>query len=234
MKGIPVKQLAVDTKVGPKGDRVEALRRRPGDMTQWAGKVNFVVGMNNPAIVTLEPPELRCIGVIEEQLYGHEVREKLGIGDEKLQIQRTKGKYHLGDTKGAQVSILPLPTHRAYEAYMGMKIDVCRWRMNILMDGLSAFEELAWVYGYPGTRIIRVGDVNMRVDDVAVRCKAPDANPETGEYDMDNVTGLTNFMLANRPDVVSAHHRGARHIMGIYGVVLNNGFLRLGDEIRLL
>lgn len=235
MRGIPVPQLAVDNKVGPKGDRVEGLRRRPGDVTQWASKANFIVGMNNPAIVTLEPPEISCTGVIEGQLYGHEVRKKLGMdADATLHIQSTKGKYHLGDTKGAQVSILPLPTHRAYEAYMGTKIDVRRWRMNILMDGLEAFEELSWIDGYPGTRIIRIGNVNMRVDDVAVRCKASDANPETGKYDMDNMTGLTNLMLSNRPDFVSAHHAGARHIMGIYGVVLTNGFLRLGDEIRLL
>ena len=58
-------------------------------------------------------------------------------------------------------------------------IDEARFRSNIAIDGVPAWEELAWE-----NRRIRVGEVEFSFVRQKGRCLATHANPATGERDL--------------------------------------------------
>lgn len=223
--------LIVNPTVGVLDDRRIAIRRRSGDLTQRGdgfNKQDFVVCANTAAMAKERPV---FVGTNHEldPTYVESLR-KLRPNDE-LVVQDTRGEYHLADTAGPQVSFINLATLRAFGEMMGVEIHPDRFRMNVWITGLPAFAEYDWVDRYPGTREILVGDIHMRIDDAAERCKAPHANPETGEFDLQITKALMEFMGQRG---YKSPHRGVAHVMGIYGVVLNEGVLNVGDEIRLL
>jgi uncharacterized protein YcbX len=231
---IPERQLAVNTVVGVMNDRRFALRRRPGDLTRRADKFNkfdYVVCANTAAMAN-ERPDFVGNGA-DYQLdpdYLTSLKGRLRNGND-VRLHDTHGAYHLGDTGGPQVSFINLATVRTLEEFAGAAIDPERFRMNAWIEGLPAFAEYDWVDQYPGTREMMVGNVCMRIDDASERCKATHANPATGEYDMDMVPLLMAFMGARG---YKSPHRGVTNVMGVYGVVLNEGTINLDDDIRLL
>ena len=232
-------ELEVNTKVGVANDRRIAIRKVPGDMTRRPSpfhKTDFFVCANTP-VMAIQGTDF-ILGTIDSYRFDEEklrqLAEILGVDGQPLEIQVADETYHLGDTKGAQVSFLNMATHRAFERFVGHPVDRRRWRVNVHVSGLRPFQELSWIKTYPGERRMMVGGIPMRLDDVSVRCKATWANPETGKDDIDIQSQLRAFMANHRPRYSSAHHEGKTDIMGFYGVVLNDGALNVGDEIRLL
>jgi uncharacterized protein len=227
-------QLSVNTAVGVAEDRRFALRHRPGDLTRRGvphNKFDYVVCANTAAMAK----ERACFAGsgTDYQLdpgYLTDLKSRLPNGGD-VQLQDSHGAYHLCDTDGPQVSFLNLATLHALEEFAGAEINPERFRMNVWISGLPAFAEYDWVDGFPGTREILVGQVRMRVDDACERCKAPSANPATGEYDM-NMLALLMQLMEQRG--YRSPHRGVTTVMGIFGVVLNEGMINIGDEIRLL
>ncbi|MBI2181480.1 MAG: MOSC domain-containing protein, partial [Deltaproteobacteria bacterium] len=69
-----------------------------------------------------------------------------------------------------------------------------RFRSNIAIEGLKAWEEQGWV-----GRKIRVGTVNFDVVKLKVRCLATHANPKTGERDLPVLTTLTKVFGQHQP-----------------------------------
>jgi hypothetical protein len=231
---IAERQLSVNTVVGVADDRRFALRHRPGDLTRRAenyNKFDYVVCANTSAMAR---ERARFVGdgadYRLEPAYVTDLKSRLQSFSD-MQLQDSHGAYHLGDTGGPQVSFLNLATLRALEEFAGTEINPDRFRMNVGIEDLPAFAEYNWVDGFPGTREILVGKVRMRVDDACERCKAPHANPATGEYDMNMLALLMEFMA--RRDYRSPH-RGVTSVMGVFGVVLNDGVINIGDEITLL
>lgn len=229
-----VDALEVNTKVGIANDRRYGIRKKPGDASFRPDpfrKGEYYVCANTPAIAMHEPDPL-FEGFDEHGIHSSALRRfAASIGASgSVQIHDTRGEYHLCDTAGAQVSFLNLTTLRAFEQFMGVEVDPDRFRMNVWIDGLPAFAEYDWLDGYPGTREILVGDVRLRVDDACERCKAPHANPKTGQYDLDVVPGLKRFMDARG---YKSPQRGVATVMGVYGVVLNDGVIKPGDRIGL-
>jgi uncharacterized protein YcbX len=149
---------------------------------------------------------------------------------EELQVQLAAGAYSLHDTKGAFVSFLNLASVQALSDFMGTEIDPRRFRMNVWMTGLDAFEELTWVDRYPGSQEMTVGDCRFRVDDACERCKAPEANPENGKYDLEIRKALNDLM---RKRNYTSPHRGIPCVMGILAAPLEESVIRKGDEIKL-
>jgi uncharacterized protein YcbX len=227
--------LYLNTRVGVVGDRNLGIRSKPGDLTRRPEKLNkadFHVCANTPAIAS------QYLDFLVDGPRGREVNEdsyqdflaRIGV-DHPAQLQDTRGEYHLCDTEGAQVSILNLATVRALEEASGLVIDPDRFRANIWITGLPAFEEYEWINGYPGTLEFMAGEIRLRGDDATERCKAPDANPLTGEYDMDVSAAIWKLMKARG---YRSPHRKTPIVMGIYGVVLNDGVINVGDKIQLL
>jgi uncharacterized protein YcbX len=225
--------LTVDPTLGVMYDRQYALRRRPGgDLTAWAPKAAFFVCMNTPQMAKERPlfNGGRLTSGELHPLYLLELAGRLGV-EGNLQVQYAANKYSLHDTKGAFVSLLNLASVRALSEFMGVEVDPHRFRMNIWMTGLEPFEELNWVDAYPGTNEIQVGECRLRVDDACERCKAPEANPDTGKYDLE-IQAALDAMMSQRG--YKSPHRGVPRVMGILAAPLYQGTIQVADKIELL
>src|SRR5581483_6345282 len=69
-----------------------------------------------------------------------------------------------------------------------------RFRSNIAVEGLEAWEELGW-----GGRQVRIGAVPFQVSRVKTRCLATHANPHTGRRDRPILTTLTKAFDQEKP-----------------------------------
>jgi MOSC domain-containing protein len=69
-----------------------------------------------------------------------------------------------------------------------------RFRSNIALEGLDAWEELRWV-----GRTVRIGTVAFEVVRPKVRCLATHANPTTGARDVPILTTLTQVFGQEKP-----------------------------------
>jgi hypothetical protein len=225
--------LSVNTAVGVENDRRLALRHRPGDLTKRSephNKYDYVVCANTAAMAREQPVFVDAGLACElDPRYLDDLKNRLQNGS-RVQLQDSHGEYHIADTDGPQVSFINLATVRELEKLVGVEINPERFRMNVWMEDLPAFAEYDWVDGFPGTREITVGTVRMRIDDACERCKAPSANPASGEYDINMLAGIMNLMESRG---YKSPHRGVTSVMGIYGVVLNEGTIHVGDNIRL-
>lgn len=93
-----------------------------------------------------------------------------------------------------------------------------RFRSNIAVGGLDAWEELDWM-----GRKLRVGEVEFEVVKRKVRCLATHANPRTGQRDSPVMTTLMRAFGQQEPTfAVGLTTRGA------------SGVVRVGDDVRLL
>ena len=105
----------------------------------------------------------------------------------------------MADADYASVSIIGLSSLRALGDKIGQQMDPRRFRGNLWVDGLAPFEELAW----PGTTI-RIGTAELTVEEPINRCRATEANPDTGRRDANPLAALrdgwghTHFGVAAR------------------------------------
>jgi uncharacterized protein YcbX len=93
-----------------------------------------------------------------------------------------------------------------------------RFRSNIAIEGVDAWEEQDWV-----GRRLRIGNVEFDVVRPKVRCLATHANPCTGERDVPVMQILTRAFHQEQPTFAVAIVTRGR-----------GGEVRVGDEARLL
>ena len=101
-------------------------------------------------------------------------------------------RYH--DEESGRVTLHGRGSLRALEAALGMEVSELRFRSNVAVDGLSAWEEQNWV-----GRKIRIGMLEFAVVKPKTRCLATHANPTTGERDLPILTTLTQKMDQENP-----------------------------------
>jgi ferredoxin-NADP reductase/uncharacterized protein YcbX len=98
-------------------------------------------------------------------------------------------------------------------AYEGA-IDAMRFRGNLYLDGLTAWEEFAWT----GKRIW-IGDVELEILRPIDRCSATSVNPTSAIKDV------------NIPALLA---KSFGHVFcGVYARVVSGGVLRLNDQVRV-
>lgn len=119
------------------------------------------------------------------------------------------------DTSYPSVTVMSLPSNAALAAHLGRPLEAERWRGNIWLDGLPAWEEDGWV-----GRSLRIGEAELTVREPVVRCLHTAANPVTGIRDADTLGAL---------DLL----RGARHF-GLYCEVTRGGAVACGDNVTVL
>ena len=106
----------------------------------------------------------------------------------------------------------------AVQAAVGNELSELRFRSNIAVDGLTAWEEQSWI-----GRKVRMGDVKFDVIKPKTRCLATHANPATGRRDLAILTTLTQKLGQENPTfAVAMLPSGA------------GGRIRVGDEVSLL
>ncbi|MBU2991647.1 MOSC domain-containing protein [Octadecabacter sp. 1_MG-2023] len=119
------------------------------------------------------------------------------------------------DSDYPSVSIMNMASHTSVEAALGGPLEMERWRGNIWLDGIGAWDELNWV-----GKTIRIGSAELEVREPIGRCMHTAANPVTGERDADTLGVLKS----------SFGHQD----FGVYAVVTKSGHVALGDQAEVL
>ena len=132
-----------------------------------------------------------------------------------LKVLPAPGDHRFTDHPQGCVSIINTASVAALSHMLGVPVGPLRFRGNILIEGLNAWEEDAWT---PGTRL-RMGVCELDVFKPITRCKATHADPATGVYDLDVVPALFR------------HFR--RNTLGVYASVSRGGCLAVGDSVSI-
>ncbi len=97
-------------------------------------------------------------------------------------------RYH--DNEAGQVTLHSRESLADLAAAIGdPKLSEIRFRSNIAIEGLKAWEEQGWV-----GRKVQIGAVEFRIVKPKERCLATHANPETGKRDLPVLTTLTDVI----------------------------------------
>ena len=156
--------------------------------------------------------ERYALALAENPLSGHPERLPLRlIGD------GVTPRYQ--DNEGGQATLHGRESLAAVAAAIGdPALSEARFRSNIIVSGLAAWEEQNWV-----GRILRIGQVAFDVVRHKTRCLATHANPCTGERDRPVMPTLMKAFAQKEPTfAVGMVTRGA------------GGAVRVGDEVSLL
>jgi uncharacterized protein YcbX len=124
-------------------------------------------------------------------------------------------RYH--DEEAGRITLHGRSSLKALEDAIGADVSEVRFRSNIALEGLFAWEEQDWV-----GRKVQIGTVEFDVVKPKTRCLATHANPSTGERDLPILSTLTEKFGQKNPtfavSMVPSH---------------GGGQIRLGDELRL-
>lgn len=229
------------------GDRVLGFRfaDSPARDSDWSRKYEFVVLANTPGLARLQVRydhdarwmrierdggllvEARLdeagrrrlcealtgfvLGLDENPLAGHSARLPLRlVGD------GVTPRYQ--DSDAGQVTLHSRESLAAVAAACGEpSLHETRFRSNIIIEGVAAWEEHRWLGGR-----IRIGTVVFDVVKDKTRCLATHANPETGARDVQVMTTLVRSFGQQQPTfavAMTAHGAG--------------GTIRVGDPVAL-
>ena len=228
------------------GDRVLAFRFADSAAPDaaWSRKQELVVLMNTPGLARLDVRfdhealrlriasdgavlagealdpggrgrlcaalENHVLKLAENPLSGHPERLPL-----KLVGDGVTPRYQ--DNEQGQATLHSRETLAAVAAAIGdPALDEARFRSNIVIEGVKAWEEHDW-FG----RRIRIGEVEFEVARHKTRCLATHANPVTGERDVQVMPLLVK-------------HFGQKQPTFAVGMIAAGGGrrIRVGDEVR--
>lgn len=127
-------------------------------------------------------------------------------------LVRSRGG-HFMDKPENFISLINLATIRSLEQQWGYAIDPLRFRANVYIDGVGAWEEFNWIGAD-----IRLGDTIFTVDRRNGRCAATNVDPATGRRDLDIPASL-------RADF---GHRD----LGVYLTTRVGGGIKIGDAVE--
>ena len=229
------------------GDRVLGIRfadtEAPDDA--WSRKVGMLALINTPGLARLsvkfEEKAFRLhislgTSVLIDEPLNSEGRERIGVAlaDYVLKLDENpltdhrerlplrvignghSPRYH--DDALGRITLHGRESLQAIQTAVGKDVSELRFRSNIAVDGLMAWEEQSWV-----GRKIRIGAVEFDVVKPKTRCLATHANPVTGERDVPILTTLTQKLGQTTPTFAVAmlpSHAG--------------GHIGLGDQVTLL
>ena len=144
----------------------------------------------------------------ENPLKGHSGRLPL-----KLVGDGTAPRYQ--DNRAGQVTLHSRESLQSAGAAFGdADLDERRFRHNIVVSGVAAWEEQSWAGGK-----VRVGDVTFETVVPKVRCLATHANPRTGERDLEVMQSLVKMFAQTEPT------------FGIGMLSEAGGEIRVGDPV---
>ncbi|MCK5166404.1 MAG: MOSC domain-containing protein [Rhodospirillaceae bacterium] len=138
----------------------------------------------------------------------------LGLSKRDAPVLVHARKAGFFDTLEGEISILNLASLRELEKVAGTEINPLRFRPNIIMDGIPAWQELGWA-GKTG----QLGNAEIYFTKPTGRCLATHANPETGERDLKTMHLLKNNF---------GHTQ-----MGVYAHIRRDGEISREDTLEL-
>jgi uncharacterized protein YcbX len=230
------------------GDRVLGFRfadsAAPDD--EWSNKYECVVLANTPGLAQLRVQfdhralrlriDVNGDVLIDETLDGGgrgrivAAMEKYALALNENPLSGNPGRLPLRmigdgttpryqDDRAGRVTLHGRASVAAVAAAVGdSALDERRFRSNIAIEGLDAWEELAWI-----GRKVRIGNLQFDVVKPKVRCLATHANPDTGERDRPILKTLKGAFAQEQPTFAVA--------MAVIG---GGGEIRVGDAVTLV
>jgi uncharacterized protein len=132
------------------------------------------------------------------------------LGDGVRLIKQSVGVF---DTM--PLSLISTQTIASLAAWVAPTLTPERFRPNLLVEatGQEAFPEDAWLGS-----VLRIGELEMRVDRRDVRCVMINIDPETDEKD---------------PDVLRSVARERETCLAVYGTTVTPGRVAVGDAVTV-
>ena len=195
----------------------------PGDFSRGASspRLQQIECVTDPAYRTITFSHPDCASItINPDDHGQACEfiqwvTPLSLGARLLPARLVKAPGEaMTDTGYQSISLINLNSHKAIAQHLGQEISSLRWRGNLLIEGLPAWEELTW----PG-KTLRLGDIELEVIEPIGRCRMTEANPETGIRDADTLKALREGF----------DHQDC----GVYVKVKTGGLLMQGAQIEV-
>ncbi|GGE36724.1 MOSC domain-containing protein [Actibacterium pelagium] len=121
----------------------------------------------------------------------------------------------MADASFASVSILGMASLDALGERLQAQMDPRRFRGNLWLAGLAPFAELDMV-----GETVRIGTAELEIRERIERCRATEANPDTGIRDANTLQAL---------------RQGWGHVdFGVKAVVTKGGTIQKGDKVEVL
>ena len=112
------------------------------------------------------------------------------------------------------VSLLNIQSINDFQDKIDKNIEISRFRGNIYVDGIKAWEERNWI-----GKIIKINNVSFKVEKNIPRCVAINLKPKTDD---------------NSLNLLQSLKKSFNHIeMGIYLVALDGGKIEIGNKIEV-
>ncbi len=89
------------------------------------------------------------------------------------------GEQPFSDARAPFISLINLASVRDLERVVGRAVDPMRFRANILLDGIPAWQEFDWV-----GKSLKLGEASLQVEERTGRCAATNVEPGSGQRDM--------------------------------------------------
>ena len=112
------------------------------------------------------------------------------------------------------VSLLNIQSINDFQKKIGKTVEMSRFRGNICIEGLKAWEERNWI-----GKVIKINDISFKVEKNIPRCVAINLKPKTDN----NSFNLLQLLKKNYD----------HFDMGIYLTPLNDGKINISDQIIL-
>lgn len=227
------------------GDRVLNFRfaDAPVADTAWCRKYHGVVLANTPGLARLQvqfdDAAQRLKIVFKNKILAHDALDEAGrqrlvdaitgyvlsLDENPLKGQPTRLPLNLvgdgttpryQDNQAGQVTLHSRESLASAGTALGdSNLSELRFRHNIVIDGVPAWEEQAWT-----GRTLRVGDVEFATVVPKVRCLATHANPQTGERDLQVMQTLVKTFAQREPT------------FGVGMLSESGGEIRVGDTVH--
>ncbi len=112
------------------------------------------------------------------------------------------------------ISLINLNSIKDFEKKISKNVELERFRGNIYINGLDAWEERNWI-----NKTLEINNIKFKVIKEIPRCSATNIKPNSSKYNLSVPLLLKKFY---------------NHInLGIYLLPLNNGNIKLNDEILI-
>ena len=112
------------------------------------------------------------------------------------------------------MSLINLNSIKEFENKINKKVEDQRFRGNLYVDGIEAWEERDWI-----GKIIKINNISFKVEKNIPRCVAINLKPKTDDNSLNLLKSLKTFY--NHFD------------MGIYLTPLDEGEINIGDKVEL-
>lgn len=232
----PLDRVILETGGAMPFDRAYAIENGPGrfdaNAPRHLPKISFLMLMRDERLATLRSRFDDETHTLTIERDGRQVaRGQLSTPIGRQLIEQFFAAYMKGSLRGAPkvvsaaghsfsdvppkcLHIVNLASVRDLQRLAGKPIDPLRFRPNVIIDGLSAWEELGWL-----GKSLTAGGTTLSVFHRTQRCDATNVDPQTGARDM-AIPSLLQRHLGHTD-------------FGIYAKVASGGEIAIGDTLSL-